>query len=91
MAFLNGDAIPEPDPRGERILDSDFLFLFNAHSEPVNFALPPAQYGVGWRVRLDTTVAEPSNVSDQDWIASTSHAVAGRSMVVLESEPAAKN
>ena len=91
MAFLNGDAIPEPDPRGERILDSDFLFLFNALSEPVNFALPPAQYGVGWRVRLDTTVAEPSNVSDQDWIASTSHAVAGRSMVVLESAPAAKN
>jgi len=91
MAFLNGDAIPEPDPRGERILDSDFLLLFNAHSEPVNFALPPAQYGAGWRVRLDTTVAEPSRVSDQDWIASTSHAVAGRSMVVLESEPAAKN
>ena len=91
MAFLNGDAIPEPDPRGERILDSDFLLLFNAHSEPVNFALPPAQYGAGWRVRLDTTVAEPSSVSDQDWIASTSHAVAGRSMVVLESEPAAKN
>jgi isoamylase len=90
MAFLNGDAIPEPDPRGERILDSDFLLLFNAHSEPVNFALPPAQYGVGWRVRLDTTVAEPSSVTDQDWIASTLHAVAGRSMVVLESEPAAK-
>jgi len=91
MAFLNGDAIPEPDPHGERIFDSDFLLLFNAHSEPVNFALPPAQYGAGWRVRLDTTVAEPSRVSDQDWIASTSHAVAGRSMVVLESEPAAKN
>jgi glycogen operon protein len=91
MAFLNGDAIPEPDPRGERILDSDFLLLFNAHSEPVNFALPPAQYGAGWRVRLDTAVAEPSSVTEQDWIASTSHAVAGRSMVVLESEPAAKN
>jgi glycogen operon protein len=90
MAFLNGDAIREPDPRGERIVDSDFLLLFNAHSEPVSFALPPAQYGAGWRVRLDTTAAEPSSVSDQDWIASTTHAVAGRSIVVLESEPAAK-
>jgi len=90
MAFLNGQAIPEPDPHGERTLDSDFLLLFNAHSDPVDFALPPAQYGVGWRVRLDTTVAEPSRVSDQDLLAATSHSVAGRSIVVLESEPAAK-
>jgi glycogen operon protein len=90
MAFLNGQAIPEPDPHGERILDSNFLMLFNAHSEPVNFALPPAQYAVGWRVRLDTTVAEPSTVTDQDWLAATSHSVAGRSIVVLESEPETK-
>jgi len=91
MAFLNGQAIPEPDPHGQRILDSDFLLLFNAHSDPIDFALPPAPYGAGWRIRLDTTVAEPSGVSDQDWLASTSHAVAGRSIVVLESEPGAKS
>ena len=28
--FLNGDAISEPDPRGERIRDDSFLLLFNA-------------------------------------------------------------
>jgi hypothetical protein len=28
--FLNGDAISEPDPRGERIGDESFLLLFNA-------------------------------------------------------------
>ena len=91
MVFLNGDAIPEPDLKGVRIADSHFLMLFNAHSDPVDFALPPEKYGAGWRVRLDTTVAEPSTLSDQDWLAATSHAVAGRSIVVLESEPSAKN
>jgi isoamylase len=91
MAFLNGQAIPEPDPHGQRILDSDFLFLFNAHSDPVNFALPPAQYGARWRIRLNTAVEEQSKLSDQDWMAATSHAVTGRSIVVLESEPTAKN
>ena len=90
MVFLNGQAIPEPDPHGQRILDSDFLLLFNAHSAPVEFALPPAQYGATWRIRLDTTTAEPSSVDQPDWLAATTHAVAGRSIVVLESLPKAK-
>jgi glycogen operon protein len=85
MAFLNGQAIPEPDLHGERILDSDFLLLFNAHSDPVDFVLPPAKYGVTWQVRLDTTMAEPSSVRSQDWLAATAYPVAGRSIVVLES------
>jgi glycogen operon protein len=91
MVFLNGQAIPEPDPHGERILDSDFLLLFNAHTDPVDFALPPAPYGATWLIRLDTTVAEPSSAREQDWLAATSHAVAGRSIVVLESVPATKH
>ena len=78
-------------PHGQRILDSDFLLLFNAHSDPVEFALPPAPYGAGWHIRLDTNVADPSTVSAQDWLPSTSHAVAGRSIVVLESEPQVKS
>ena len=87
MVFLNGQAIPEPDPRGQRTVDSDFLLLFNAHSAPVDFALPPAQYGTAWRTRLDTTTAEPVSAGQQDWLAATTHAVAGRSIVVLEAAP----
>jgi isoamylase len=90
MVFLNGQAIPEPDPHGQCILDSDFLLLFNAHCAPVDFALPPAQYGTTWRIRLDTTAPEPSTDGKQDWLAATTHAVAGRSIVVLESVPEAK-
>jgi isoamylase len=52
--FLNGDAITEPDPRGERVTDDSFLLLFNAHSEPVPFTLPPARFGASWEVVLDT-------------------------------------
>jgi len=90
MVFLNGQAIPEPDPRGERIQGSDFLLLFNAHSAAVDFVLPPAPYGTHWHIRLDTSMAEPSTSMEQDWLAATSHAVAGRSIIVLESMPAPK-
>ena len=40
--FLNGEAIPEPDKRGERIVDDSFLMCFNAHAYPVEFITPTA-------------------------------------------------
>ena len=88
MVFLNGQAIPEPDPHGQRSIDSDFLLLFNAHSGPVDFALPPAAYGLQWRIRLDTTVPEPVGADHTGWSAASTHAVAGRSIVVLQAAPA---
>ena len=56
--FLNGNAITEPGPRGEAITDSHFLLLFNAHSEPVPFALPGPDLAPGWEVVVDT--ADPA-------------------------------
>src|SRR6201996_5191232 len=52
--FLNGDAISEPDPRGERITDDRFLLLFNAGGDTVTFTLPEARYGTSWQVYIDT-------------------------------------
>ncbi len=52
--FLNGDAITEPDPRGQPVLGDSFLLLFNAHSDPVAFSLPPERFGQSWEVVLDT-------------------------------------
>jgi len=52
--FLNGDAINEPDPRGERVRDDTFLLLFSADNQPVTFTLPGARFGRGWTVVLDT-------------------------------------
>jgi glycogen operon protein len=54
MVFLNGDAIAEPDLRGEEIVDDSFLVLFNAQPEPTTFTLPDAEYGDTWTVALDT-------------------------------------
>jgi glycogen operon protein len=51
--FLNGDAIPDPDERGQRMVDVSFLLCFNAHHEPLEFTIP-AGLGEGWDVEIDT-------------------------------------
>jgi len=52
--FLNGEAIIEPDHRGQKVRDASFLLLFNAHHEDMDFVLPPQNYGERWEVVLDT-------------------------------------
>jgi isoamylase len=54
QVFLNGDAISEPDRRGERIRDASFLLIFNAHDGDLEFRLPPARYGTLWTKVIDT-------------------------------------
>jgi glycogen operon protein len=56
--FLNGDAIDEPDRRGEPIRGDSFLMLFNADDEDLTFTLPPARYGGQWVKVLDTARPE---------------------------------
>ncbi|WP_086809055.1 glycogen debranching protein GlgX, partial [Streptomyces murinus] len=51
--FLNGNAISEPGPRGERITDDSFLLLFNASPEPLDFRVP-VNHGRQWQVVVDT-------------------------------------
>ena len=43
--FLNGHGIPDHDARGARVLDDSFLLCFNAHYEPIEFTLPPVEFG----------------------------------------------
>jgi len=61
-AFLNGDAISEPDPRGGKITDDKFLLLFNANSSPLTFTLPEASYAAGWEVIIDTAQGVPGAI-----------------------------
>ncbi|MGH3305587.1 MAG: glycogen debranching protein GlgX [Streptosporangiaceae bacterium] len=56
--LLNGDAITEPGPRGEAIVDQNFLLLFNAADQPVAFTLPAAGPAGAWDVVVDTASAE---------------------------------
>ncbi len=53
---VNGDAITEPGPRGERITDADFVLLLNAHSDTVTFRIPSdiGSPGVSWHVVVNT-------------------------------------
>ena len=37
--FLNGQGIPDRDPRGQRVIDDSFLLCFNAHDEPIEFTV----------------------------------------------------
>ncbi len=63
MVFLNGDAIPEPDPRGEKLVDDSFLVCFNASDQEITFTVPDEVYGEGWLVALDTHDDEAGSVS----------------------------
>jgi isoamylase len=83
MVFLNGDAIPEPDALGRRISDDHFLLMFNAHSDPVDFVVPPPEYGLDWVVRLDTSVGDPQEIDERSWKAGSTHSVESHSVVVL--------
>ncbi|HEX2295521.1 MAG TPA: glycogen debranching enzyme, partial [Actinomycetota bacterium] len=86
--FLNGEEIPQCGPRGERIVDDSFLLLFNAHSDPIEFTLPPAAWGARWNAELDT--AQPLGTPEPAvYEAGGKIGVTGRSLVILQlvSEP----
>jgi glycogen operon protein len=55
--FLNGNAISEPGPRGERIADDSFLLMFNASPKALDF-LVPVDHGRQWQVVVDTALPE---------------------------------
>jgi isoamylase len=54
--FLNGQAISEPDRRGDRVADDSFLLMFNASEHDLVFAIPPRRYGPRWTTVLDTAL-----------------------------------
>jgi isoamylase len=88
--LLNGEAISEPDPRGEPITDARFLLLFNAHSTPRTFTLPGASLGAGWGVVIDTScdaTPEASGTLDGSvaLLPKSEIEVAGRAVLVLQS------
>jgi isoamylase len=81
---LNGNAITEPGPRGERITDADFVLLINAHAEPVTFMIPAdfGPPGVRWQVVVDSGQV-PSDLATVPTVAGPAVDVASRSMMVL--------
>ena len=80
--YLQGEAQFDVDERGRPVRDDSFLLLFNAHHEPVSFALPSIDGATSWRVVLDTArddgVVDAANVA-----AGESYELAGSSMALL--------
>ncbi len=87
LVFLNGEAIPEPDRRGAKVVGDSFLIAFNGHHEPLTFTLPDEIYGEGWIVALDTHDDQAGSVSLFDdaptLLPGVEFRVADRSVVVL--------
>ncbi|PVE19016.1 glycogen debranching protein GlgX [Arthrobacter sp. Bz4] len=78
--FLNGQGISGRDARGQRITDQNFLLLFNASDEPVDFTLPQQEYAPAWDEVIDTA----GKYADSDAIpAEATITLEAKSMVVL--------
>jgi len=82
--FLNGDAIPEPDARGERVKDDDFFLLFNGHHQPIEFTLPDLGAGERWAVAVDTAAPLLDDAEQRTVKTGQSMPVEARSVLVLQ-------
>jgi isoamylase len=83
--YLNGLGIPELDARGQRVTDDSFVLCFNAHHEPIEFTLPPEEFGRAWAPVVDTSASTAN--SDQEPIrAGSAVLVAARTVVVLQAD-----
>ncbi|WP_124343121.1 glycogen debranching protein GlgX [Cellulomonas algicola] len=84
MVFLNGDAIAEPDMRGEEIVDDSFLVLFNGEPEAETFVVPSHRYGDSWTAVFDTdSQVAPGETLDAGQDVTLAH----HSVVVLTRPP----
>ncbi len=80
--FLNGDAIPGTDRRGEPVQDASFYLLWNAGDAPLAFRLPGGSWGGGWSEVFDT--GEPRFAAGEAIRREGEEVtVAGRGVVVL--------
>lgn len=80
--YLNGQGIADPDVRGQRVVDDSFLLCFNAHYEPIEFVLPPAQFGARWVPAISTS----ANSTRDAAAAGAAVKVDARAVLVLQSE-----
>ena len=88
--YLNGQGIPELDARGQRVTGDSFFLCFNAHHEPIEFTLPPGEFGRAWVPVIDTsveTVGSTANPEDRQPVpAGNAVQVAARATVVLQAD-----
>jgi len=90
--YLAGEGLNEVDRCGRAVRDDDFLMLFNAHHEDIDFVMPPLP-GEAWRCLLDTAWRDESGCDSSAigapgtrlgaWPAGTVCTLSGRSLALL--------
>jgi len=84
--FLNGHGIPDMDARGQRVIDDSFLLCFNAHYEPIEFTLPPKEFGKAWVQEIHTAELTPDGEPAEAHPAGATLEVPARATVVLRAQ-----
>lgn len=80
MVYLNGDRIAEPDPRGNKVVDDDFLIAYNASEEDLDFVVPETIEDATWEVVLSTDSVE---YTGDTYVAGDVFPVKSRSVTIL--------
>jgi isoamylase len=80
--YLAGAGLAEVDSRGRPLADDDFVLLFNASAEPVEFRIPERLGAGRWLVVLDTAHAD-GLCEDGAVEAGGAYALAARAVAVL--------
>jgi len=80
--YLAGDASGERDARARPANDDDFLVLFNAHHDRIDFHLPD-DGGAGWLVLVDTD-RDDGLLEDGTFMPHGIYPIGGRSLALLQ-------
>jgi isoamylase len=80
--WLTGEALAEVDERGQRIEDSNFLLLLNAHHEEIPFVVPSPPEQNGWFALLDTSCQTTRN-PEAFYVGGESYPLQARSLALL--------
>ncbi len=85
MVFFNGDEIREPDSRGARVRDDDFLVAINASDSDLPFTIPASSTQLLWELELATSTDtfDPLQAGEE-------FCVKARSLVILRRARTAK-
>jgi isoamylase len=91
--YFNGLGIPGTDPRGQRLTDDSFVLCFNAHHEPIEFTLPPEEFGLGWIPVIDSAANTGDVGQDGLLAARTTTTIDARAVMLLQAtaEPVARS
>jgi isoamylase len=79
--YLAGGALERTDRRGHVLRDDNFLLLFNAHHERIEFVLPRFHDGVRWLALIDTALTDSPAPSPH--AAGAPYPLEGRSLALL--------